>query len=529
MSFREVSVIEVRDVLRLWLAGDRGERPIAALTGLDRKTVRRYIAAGLDCGLVRDGGQEQLTDELIGEVVSLVRPDRPRGHGAAWEACQAQRDQLQGWLDKDLTVTKMHDLLGRRGVVVPYRTLHRFCAEELGYRRSEATVRVADCDPGQELQVDFGRMGLLADAGRRRVVWALIFTAVFSRHTFVWLSFRQTSEDVIAGCEAAWTFFGGVFAVVVPDNLKAVVDQADPVDPRINVTFGEYAQARGFVIDPCRVRTPTDKPRVERAVQYVRGSLWAGEEFVDLAHAQRHAEYWSREVAGRRIHGTTQARPAELFAVEEAPLLLPAPVLPYDVPIWQDAKVHRDRHVQAAKALYSIPGELIGQTVTVRVDAQLVKVLHRGQVIKIHPRQPAGGRSTDPEDLPDPAVAIYALRDIDALMARAGRYGPAVGDYAQQLLEVPLPWTRMRTVYRLLGLVKRYGPDRVQAACARALDCEAVDVGLISRMLERATEADNSAAAEAAGPPEQLTLELSRFARDPAEFAVTRAPREEAS
>lgn len=322
-------------------------------------------------------------------------------------------------------------------------------------------------------------------------------------------------------------FFGGVFAVVIPDNMSAIVDDADPVDPRINVTFGEYAQAREFVIDPCRVRRPTDKPRVERAVAYVRGSLWAGEDFVDLAHAQRHAEHWCRDIAGRRIHGTTQARPAELFAVQEAPLLLPPPVLPYDVPIWQDAKVHRDRHIQAAKALYSVPGELIGQTVTVRLDAQLAKIHHRGQVIKVHPRQPAGGRSTDPEDLPDPAVAAYALRDLDALVARASRYGPAVGVYAQQLLKVPLPWTRMRTVYRLLGLVKRYGPDRVQVACARALDCEAVDVGLISRMLERATE--HADAGKAAAPAQQLTLDQSRFARDPAEFAVRpAAPQERA-
>ena len=76
------------------------------------------------------------------------------------------------------------------------------------------TVRVADGEPGDELQVDFGRMGLLADNGRRRVVWALILTACYSRHTFVWLTFRQTTEEVIAGCEAAWAFFGGVFAVV---------------------------------------------------------------------------------------------------------------------------------------------------------------------------------------------------------------------------------------------------------------------------------------------------------------------------
>ena len=99
---------------------------------------------------------------------------------------------------------------------------------------------------------------------------------------------------MIAGCEAAWAFFGGVFKVLIPDNMSAVVDGADPLEPRFNQAFVEYAQDRGFVIDPARVRSPQDKPRVERTVQFVRGTFFAGETFVDLADAQRRAEAWCR-------------------------------------------------------------------------------------------------------------------------------------------------------------------------------------------------------------------------------------------
>ena len=217
MSYREVTVIEIKEVLRLWLRGDMGLRKIAEHAGVDRKTVRRYVEAGEAAGLVRDGGLEQLSDELLGLVVEAVRPSRPTGRGGSWQACEAERDRIKGWLAKDLEVTKIHDLLKRRGVEAPYRTLHRFCAEELGYRRQPPTVPVVDGEPGQELQIDFGRMGLMFDAqaGRRRAVWALIFTAVLSRHMFVWLSFRQTLEDVIEGCEAAWGFFDGIFAVII--------------------------------------------------------------------------------------------------------------------------------------------------------------------------------------------------------------------------------------------------------------------------------------------------------------------------
>ena len=515
MSYREVTVIEIREVLRLWLRGDMGLRPIAEAAGVDRKTVRRYVDAAESAGLVRDGGQEQLTDELLGLVVEAVRPSRPAGRGGAWQACEGERDRIKGWLEQDLEVTKIHDLLGRRGIEVPYRTLHRFCAQELGYRRQPPTVPVADGEPGQELQIDFGRMGLMFDpqTGRRRAVWALIFTAVVSRHMFVWLSFRQSLDDVIEGCEAAWAFFDGVFAVVIPDNLKAIVDQADPLNPRINPTFLEYAQARGFVIDPARVRKPTDKPRVERMVQFVRGSLWAGEEFTDLADAQRQAETWARVRAGMRIHGTIQARPAEVFAVLEAPVLLPAPTERYDTPSWTTAKVARDHHIQVGKALYSVPGELIGQQVTVRSDSKLVKILHRGQVIKIHPRLPAGRRATDEADLPS-EVTAYALRDLDKLIRQAARHGVSVGAYATALLDSPLPWTKMRSVYRLLGLAKKFGSERVEAACVRALECEAIDVGLIGRMVERAAENDP--------PPADGTViaAAGRFARDAGEFAI---------
>jgi len=421
MSFREVQVHEIREVLRVWLRGE-GLRSIERLALVDRKTVRRYVAAAVEYGLVRDGGEGQLTDELIGVVCERVRPRRRDGHGGGWATLKANHEQLKTWLIVEhLTVRKCHELLARRGVRVPERTLHRYALEVLGVGRSArtTTVRVADGEPGVECQVDFGRMGLVLDpdTGRRRVCWALILTAVYSRHCFVWLTFRQTTEAVIEGCEAAWRFFGGVFGVLIPDNMEAIVDKADPLEPRINKAFVEYAQARGFVIDPARVRRPTDKPRVERVVSFTRGSMFAGESFVDLADAQRHAESWSAKRAGMRTHGTIQCRPAELFALEEQLCLLPAPTARYDLPIYTHPKVHRDHHVEVAKALYSVPGNLIGHQLDARADHQLVRPFHRGRLVKVHPRQPPGGRSTDPTDLPAHKT-IYALRDIEHPTAR---------------------------------------------------------------------------------------------------------------
>jgi transposase len=221
MAFREVRVFEVRDVLRLWLAGE-GIRAMERLAGLDRKTVRRYVEAALELGLVRPGGVEQLSEVFIGLVVEAVRPHRTDGHGEAWRTLQVHHDDIALWVEADLTGVKITELLERRGVAVPARTVQRYIAQVLGRRRGRApTVRVADGEPGDECQVDFGRMGLVFDptSGRNRVAHALIFTAGFSRHCFVWLTHRQTTGAVIAGCEAAWRFFGGVFRTLIPENV----------------------------------------------------------------------------------------------------------------------------------------------------------------------------------------------------------------------------------------------------------------------------------------------------------------------
>jgi len=189
------------------------------------------------------------------------------------------------------------------------------------------------------------------------------------------------------------------------------------------------------------------------------------------------------------------------------------PAAPFDLPVWTTPKVHRDFHVEVGRALYSAPHHLLGQRVRARRDALSVKLFFRGELVRFHPRKPPGQRSTNPEDLPK-GTEVYATRDLETLKAMATREGPAIGAYAAALLDTPLPWTKMRQVYRLLGLVKKWGGARVEQACATALEAEAVNVSLVARMLERAREAVEPGAA----PPPNVVQ--GRFARDADEFKV---------
>ena len=282
----------------------------------------------------------------------------------------------------------------------------------------------------------------------------------------------------------------------------------------------EYAQARGLVTDPARVASPQDKGRVEAGVKFVQRSFFAGEEFTaGIADAQARVEGWCRQRAGMRIHGTTRARPAEVFAQLEAPALGPAPQQRYRVPAWSEAKVARDFHVRAHNAFYSVPYRLVGQQVTVRADGTLVKIYHRGQVIRTHPQQPAGGRRSDPGDFP-PDTDVYARRDVDKLARMAAVRGEAIGIYAARVLDTPLPWTRMRAVYTLIGLARTYGNEPVEQACAAALELDVISVAKVRSIVEKATGAQAAQTAARQGQGDAPTVTAARFARDAREFAT---------
>jgi hypothetical protein len=177
--------------------------------------------------------------------------------------------------------------------------------------------------------------------------------------------------------------------------------------------------------------------------------------------------------------------PLEHFNAEEKAALLPVPTEAYDIPLWGDPKVHRDHFAQVAKALYSLPTRLIGKTLRARADRHLVRFYYAGILVKTHPRQPPGGKSIDRSDFPEHKTP-YALRDVAFLNRQAAEHGVAVGRFATALLDGPLPWTRMRRVYALLGLAKKYGAARLDEACTVALDAEMLDIHRLKRMLEAA-------------------------------------------
>jgi len=519
MSFRELSMIDVKEMLRRWQAG-QSARQIARGSGMDRKTVARYIEAAQSGGLAREAGE--ISDELVAEIAKRIQARPAVTPSDAWKTLEAQRPRIEAWLGaaRPLRLTRVRELLARDGIKVGYMTLYRFAHRELGWRERPATIRIDDPPPGDEAQIDFGLMGHVLDAdGKKKRLWVLIVTLSYSRYQFVFPTFGQTVEDVCAGLDAAWRFFGGIARRIVLDNASSMIVRADAQSPVLNKSFAEYVQARGIFADPARVRHPRDKARVENQVAYVRERWFDGERFsADLALIRPHAAEWCQELAGARVHGTTRRVPREVYELEEKSQMQPAPLTAFDVPRWTKAKIHPDHHAQVGRALYSLLTAYIGKTLDVRADRTTVRFYLGATLVKAHGRVLPGKRATDVHDFPS-AKAPYAFRNVDAVRNAAKAKGEHVGLFATRLLDGPLPWMRMRQAYGLLRLCDKYGAAKLDAMCARALAFDVLDVRRIEGMLKRAQSSEAHAESEG----KLISFPSSRFARDAASFA-TRTP-----
>jgi len=516
MAYKEVSRVEITEIIRRWQAGAT-VRGLARASGLSRNTIKKYILAAEGQGLSR-AGPPPTEDQTVSLVQVNITGRRPATIPTE-SILSPWADQIHRWLKEDgLRLTRVQELLLRHHCDVAYTSLRRFVARRGWGKNNRNTVRLADTEPGEVAEMDFGRLGYVwdPDSGRKRLVWVMVIVLAYSRHSFVWPLFHQQMADVIEGLEACWAFWGGIPRYLVIDNFPAAVAGADPLNPRLTRGFLEYAQYRGFFVDPARVRHPQDKPKVENGVGFVKERFFKGGEFHGLADMRTQARRWCLGIAGQRVHGTTRRLPLVVFQEEEQAKLLPWDGEPYDVPDWRNVTVHPDHHIAYRYAIYSAPSSTCppGTKLEVRGDSKLVRLYRRGALAKVHPRQPRGGRYTDPEDYP-PEKTAYTLRSANYMRRQMAELGEDVGIFGDQLLGGPTPWSKLRQAQKVVRLGERYTPARLNAACRRALEVDLIDVRRLERILVEALEEEATLATTVATAPP------GRFVRPGNVFAVT--------
>jgi transposase len=478
-------------------------RRIARALGIHRDTVARHLRQANQAGAPTGsppGPEVRASAEA--DAGKIGQAPTGSGGGAALEAhagsgaaastrvsrqpslCQPLEAVIVAKWEQGLTAQRIYqDLVAEHGFTGKYPSVRRF-VRRLGADQAQAFRRM-ECAPGEEAQVDFGTGApiLLPDGKRRRThVFRIVLS--HSRKGYSEAVYRQTTDTFLLCLENAFAYFGGVTRTVVLDNLKAAVLQPDWYDPELNPKLRAFAEHYGLAILPTRPATPRHKGKIESGIGYVKGNALRGHVFASLGEQNRHLLAWETTVADTRIHGTTRQQVGKLFAEVERAALLPLPVGRF--PCFQEAArvVHRDGHVEVARAYYSVPPEYLGRNVWARWDGRLVRVFNeRLEQIAVHVQHEPGRFSTHTEHIAAEKVSGVE-RGAAWLLGRVRRLGVHSTHWAEEVLACR-GVEGVRVLQGLLSLAGRHPADAIERACEVATSYGSYRLRTVRTLIDR--------------------------------------------
>jgi transposase len=487
--------MDIRQLLVHVRAGS-SNRQIAHDLRVDRRTVSRYREWAEAQGLL-EGPLPPLGDLLT------LRDQTMPGHCPPQNVSTVEpyRDLVAQLVKEHVEIAAIWERLKEQGYSGSYSAVRRI-VRGIEPVVPEATVRV-ERKPGEESQVDFGFAGRLIDplTGVLRRAWAFVMTLAWSRHQYVEFVFDQKVETWLRLHRNAFAWFGGVPGRVVIDNLKAAIVKAVWDDPEVQQSYRECAEHYGFLIAPCRPRTPEHKGKVEQGgVHYVKRNFLGGRRPTPITQANQDVLAWCDTTAGLRVHGTTKEQPLVRFQEVEHARLLPLPETPYDMAVWKQVTVQRDCYVEFDKAYYSVPYRLVTQPVWVCGGIQQVRIYtlkHKLEATHERAQQP-GERLTHLDHLPPEKVPGLTL-DREDCLATAAQVGAATLRVVQTLLDDPVI-DRLPSVGRLLRLRHKFSVERLEAACQRAIHFDDPAYKTVKRILTQGLE--NEPLSSPVAPPQ---------------------------
>jgi transposase len=427
--------------------------------------------------------------------------------------CEPYRSIIEAKLAAGLTAQRIfQDLVSEHGFTAKYHSVRRFVQRLDGGR--PLPFRRIECAPGAEAQVDFGTGApIVQPDGRRRRTHVFRIVLSHSRKGYSEAVYRQTTEEFLRCLENAFQHFGGLPQAVVLDNLKAAVETPDWYDPELNPKLRSFADHYGLAILPTRPRTPRHKGKIESGIGYVKGNALKGCTFPNLEEENRHLLHWETTVADQRLHGTIRQQVGTFFATVERPALRPLPLERF--PFFHEAQrsVHRDGHVEVAKAYYSVPPEYLARRVWVRWDGRVVRIFNdRWQLIATHVQHEPGRFSTQSAHIASEKIsgvergAAWLLTQTQRIGIQAARWAEAV--IQERGLE------GMRVVQGLLALASQHRRDALEKACAIALSYRALHLKTIRTLLDRDRPRQEPFAFLAEHPLIRNLSEYTQFVQD---------------
>lgn len=482
MPARRVSMRKIREVLRL-VASGLSHRQVSRCSGMGKTTVRDCLARARRSELSWPQAQG-LSDEELESRLYPIAPMVPTSQRPVVDWAQVHQELKH----KGVTLSLLWQEYGEREPR-GYR-YSRYCQLYRQWRgQADLTMRQVH-RAGEKLFIDYcGQTVPVVDAASGEVHEAQIFVAVWgaSNYTYAEATRTQSLADWIASHVRAFEFSGGLPETVVIDNLRSGVQKSCRYEPELNATYQELAAHYGVAVLPARVRKPRDKAKVEVGVQVVERWILA---------RLRHQTFFSlselnqaiRELLGalnerpfRKLPGSRRTQ----FESLERPALRPLPEQRFVYAEWKKARVHIDYHVEVEGHYYSVPYSLVGQSVEVRVSARTVECFAKSQRVSSHVRSfRRGAHTTQSEHMPRPH-RDYAEWTPQRLVHWAEETGPSVAGVIERVMATRVHAQHgFRSCLGILRLGQRFGPERLEAACRRALEIEAASYRSVRSILE---------------------------------------------
>jgi len=475
--------MERRDIIRRLKLG-QGIREIKRETGKCKQSIRMLRDTAVARGWMDQ--PELPSEEEIRRTMDALFEERSH-------QLDQIRDLLKTWKETGYTYVVMTRLANKR-LKSEYNeiTVRRYVQRHL--RLQPTAVIRRDFAPGEVAEVDFGFMGLMTVPGevRPKKVWLFSLRPCFSRKPYRELVLDQEAQTFFRCHMNGFEYFGGVFEKIVCDNLKAAVIKASMTDPLVNRSYRMLAEHYGFLINPCLPGHPEHKGGVERDVQYVKKSFLPefleeqrekGLEIPDYLEAKGSLRKWEREIDDVHEVKYIGQTPVELFKQEEA-FLKPMPAGRWDPVEWRVSVVGDDWRIQVLKGFYSVPYELIGQRVHVCLNSVQVTIYRDFKPIAVHPRvRKPWGKSILAEHGPKRYQEFLQMTS-EGTRKWAAFLGPNVVEVVTRLL-ARKGVDGLRPARNICGLAKKFGRERLDAACRRALEWDTLNYQSIRNILEK--------------------------------------------
>jgi len=459
----------IKDILRLKHQNDLSVREIAGSCGLPASTVGDYLqraqVAGLTWPLPEGISDSELMERLM-KPASVAPESSPAKALPDWPA--------------------LHEQLRRKGVTLQLLWQEYHQAHPQGYQRSqfcqlyrewaktlEPVLRQVH-EPGQKLFVDWAGLKVPIHHEDGSVSAASLFVAVmgFSNKTYVEAFANERLEQWITGHCHAFSFYGGVTRAVVPDNPKTAVTRPCRYEPVLHRSYEEMATHYGTVILPARIKKPRDKAKAETGVQIVERQILAplrDQRFFNVADLNEAIGPLRDKLNAQEFQKLEGSRNS-WFESREKAALLPLPAQAFELATWGKAAVNIDYHAVVDYHGYSVPYQLIHQELEVRSTAATVEFFHQGKRVAAHVRSYLSGKFTTLEEHRPKSHQRYLEWTPSRLVEWARKTGPQCAQVVGQILkDKPHPEMGFRSCLGIIRLGKGVGPERLEAACARAL------------------------------------------------------------